>query len=400
MAEPVENLLEALARIKSEETGTRTFARYKWQAKQAVRHWLTCLKSDRAPIAIICEKLEDLAIVYHDFVRFAQLKTRDRGSWSANATCDKGHGIDSLIRAYKGARDVGVHENSAFELWLEGPMSDLKETVSFFENPTTAPSALRTKMVALGLPRNLLDDFLSRLIIHVKQPSRAHIDAVILREMAALWPGQSIPELEDVYTRLLEVASAAQAGEPALGAVRRLVAACVASPGELTVPDDLSVQYLSKSQIAFMTPPLGGETDQDLLDRMSAGEITSMLELKMRRAGVSPSVLKQAQDLRAQAEISRQLLLASRSDVDGQFAQLDTRILTVARAIADKANLNSATNPVAAARPADYISTELLSNPGILGQLDKSDLFEGDGLELYGYLCHLSDACRFPWRAA
>ncbi|MFH8452495.1 dsDNA nuclease domain-containing protein [Streptomyces fungicidicus] len=392
--------MRELARMEGEDTGIKTFARYRWQAKQAVRHWLTCLKADGGPLAIVCERLEDITIVRADSIRFAQLKTRDRGSWSAKSVCDKGHGVDSLVRTSKAVREIGLHDRAVFELWLEGPMSELRETVDFFANPAAAPAAIRTKIVALGLDRSHLSDFLERMIVRVQQPSRPHIDAVILREMAALWPAQSIAELEDIYTRLLDAASAAQAGEHPIGQIRRFVARCVDASALPGVPDDMDVHVLSRAKIVALTPPLPVETDDELLARMSAGESSSMLELKMRRAGASQEVLHQAQSLRAQAEVARQLAMASRTDLGKDLEELREKVLTVARATATRAHLNGAMNPVAASRPADFISAELLSNPHILGQLDKADIFARDGIDVFGYLCQLSDECHFGWRVA
>lgn len=394
------SIIRDLARVEGEGTGIKTFARYRWQAKQAVRHWLTCLKPVGGPLAIICERLEDITIVHADGIRFAQLKTRDRGSWSAKSVCDKGHGVDSLVRTFKAVRETGLHERGLFELWLEGPMSELKETVDFFAKPATAPASIRTKIVNLGLAKTDLNYFLDRLIVLVQQPSRPHIDAVILREMAALWPSCSISELEDVYTRLLDAASAAQAGDHPIGQIRRFLAQCVDVSDLPGVPDDMDVYVLSRAKIMALTPPLTVESDDELFARMSAGESSSMLELKMRRAGASREVLQQAQLLRAQAEVVRQMSMASRTDLGKDLDDLREKVLTVARATATRAHLSGAMNPVAASRPADFISAELLSNPHILGQLDKADIFARDGIDVFGYLCQLSDECHFGWRVA
>ncbi|MDQ0698953.1 dsDNA nuclease domain-containing protein [Streptomyces sp. W4I9-2] len=386
--------------MEGEGTGIKTFARYRWQAKQAVRHWLTCLKPDGGPLAIICERLEDITIVHSDGIRFAQLKTRDRGSWSAKSVCDKGHGVDSLVRTFKSVRETGLHEQGLFELWLEGPMSELKETVDFFAKPASAPASIRTKIVNLGLAKTDLNYFLDRMIVLAQQPSRPHIDAVILREMAALWPSRSISELEDVYTRLLDAASAAQAGDHPIGQIRRFLAQCADVSDLPDVPDDMDVYVLSRAKIMALTPPLTAESDDELFARMSAGEGSSMLELKMRRAGASREVLQQAQLLRAQAEVVRQMSMASRTDLGKDLDDLREKVLTVARATATRAHLSGAMNPVAASRSADFISAELLSNPHILGQLDKADIFARDGIDVFGYLCQLSDECHFGWRVA
>ncbi|WP_424885340.1 dsDNA nuclease domain-containing protein [Streptomyces sp. SAI-126] len=390
--------------MESEPTGSTTFARYRWQAKQAVRHWLTCLKGIDGPVAVICERTEDITIVHHQKVRFAQLKTRDKGSWSANSVCDKGHGIDSLARTYTAARKLNLHTVSSFELWLEGPMSDMKVTVDFFQDPRTADNDIRKKIAQRGVSRTQVDDFLERLVIRVQQPSRSHIDAVILYEMSALWPAHTNTELVDVYVRLLDVASAAQAGESTIGEVHRILTQTfVQEAGSFTSPEafsGLAAHLLHRDQLVTLVPPLPDETNDDLLARLSRGEATSMLELKMRRAGASESTIHQAQDFRARSDVERILVSAGRTDSDQQFQALQARVLTVAQACASKVHLNAASNPVAAARPADVIATEFLSRPSELAALDTDDLFSRDGFHVYGFLCHLSDECHFPWRAA
>lgn len=156
------NLTEAV----SDPTGVQTFARYLWQAKQAVRQWLTCLSERSGPHVIICEHIEDMVLVFQNSVRFLQLKTRDRGSWSASIMCDEG--LDSLSRAYRQAREVGIHIYGQFELWVEGPISNAKETVLFVDHPPSASRAIRRKLLANGAESEWIDDFLTRLVIRPK----------------------------------------------------------------------------------------------------------------------------------------------------------------------------------------------------------------------------------------
>ncbi|WP_329057990.1 DUF4297 domain-containing protein [Streptomyces sp. NBC_01453] len=391
-------ILQQLAKMDGEPTGTKTYGRYLWQAKQAVRNWLSCLAPSDTPLAVICERIEDIAIIYESGFRFAQLKTRDRGAWSGKTVCDKGHGIDSLIRTYKSARASHVHEHSAFELWLEGPMSDRSDTVKFFEDPLQASDEIKKKIITLGLPKSQIDDFLGRLIIRAQQPPQAHIDSVIIRQMAAIWRGHSFPELEDIYQRLLDAASAAQAGHDQIGSIQRLIKHPLSPSFDLGWLDG-EPQALTRSMIQSLTPPLDGESDQQLFERMSRGESASMLELKLRRAGATEATIQQAHALRAQSDIVRQLSLASRSDQAEEFEQLAGRVLVHARALASRISLNGVANPLAAARPAEIITAEILSDPSV-GQLDRHGLLDGDTVNLYGYLCHLSDKCLFPWRAA
>lgn len=43
--------------------------------------------------------------------------------------------------------------------------------------------------------------------------------------------------------------------------------------------------------------------------------------------------------------------------------------------------------------------TELLIHPHDLLALDKDQLFAGEADDVLGYLCHLSDACKFWWKS-
>jgi hypothetical protein len=386
-----------------------TFARYVWQAKQAVRQWLTCLAHTGGPHFIVCEHIEDVLVVYPDRLRFLQLKTRDRGSWSAANMCD--HGIDSLARSYTVARNAGLHDRACFELWLEGPIGATRDTASFVGHPADASGPIRDKIVTKGIQRRWLDDFLDRLVIHSDQPARAHIDAKAIREMGALWPSLSMPGLEQVYQRLLDAAMAAQRAEPAPAVLTHVRAAQSAlrparAPelSSTAANEDalaaISAQILSKEALLALTPPLPGESVEDLLARMSAGSTASMLELKMMQAGASRHTIERAQVLRAEADVRRQLLLAGSAGAEIDLEALAERVLMVAEATADGVALSAAANPVAAARSAEVIAAHLLSQPDILGRLDRAGLFDGDGLTMYGFLSHLSDLCRFNWRAA
>lgn len=399
--------LARLAQAQSDPTGVDTFARYVWQAKQAVRQWLTCLSMQGGPVFVVCELVDDVAVVYSDKIRFLQLKTRDRGSWSASSMCDRG--IDALVRSYTAAHKVDLHEIASFELWLEGPISDVAKTVNFVNRPASAGSSLRAKIAACGLDPMWMDDFLERLVIRPGQPTRAHIDAMVLWELGALWPSRSRPELEYLYERLLVAATAAQAAATTPASVQAHLAAArgyleldLPEPGTLGAEaiDAIRPQVLSRGMLTALMPPLPGESTSQLLARFSAGSSVSMLELKMIAAGAAGETVRQAQQFRADMEIKRQLLLASRETVEADLERLAARVLTVADATAKRIAFAAVSNPAAAARPADAIAADLLSRPSDLGHCDSESLFGGDGQLIYGYIGHLSDLCRFAWQAA
>jgi hypothetical protein len=401
------DLLAVLAQVDGDTTGVETFARFVWQAKQAVRQWLTCLSERSGPLFAVCEQVEDLVLVYGECVRFLQLKTRDRGSWSALAMCDRG--IEALVRSYRAARAAGLHELATFELWLEGPISDAADTVAFAHSPANASKTVQSKILGHGLERAWLVDFLERLVIRHDQPTRAHIDAKAMWELGALWPALSRPELDLVYERLLTAVTAAQGAAAVPATVQAHLAAARPhigrhlpepnAPGGAAI-DPIRNQVLSQAALLALTPPLPGESSGQLLARISAGSAASLLELKMTAAGAGVQTIRRAQELRADMEVQRQLLMASRQSAEADLEHLANRVLTMAQATATKISLSAASSPAAAARPAEAIAADLLSRPSDLGHCDRGSILDRDGQLIYGYLGHLSDMCRFAWRAA
>lgn len=400
---------DALAELTSDRSGYETFSRYRWQAKQSVWQWLTCLSSVDPPTAIVCEHVEDIVIVYKSKLRFAQLKTRDKGSWSASRVCSEGHGIDALIRSFLEAEKHGLHEVSTFELWLEGPMAEARETVSFFSAPPAAGPKLRKKIMELGMPPKKLDNFLDRLVIKPQQPTRLHVDAVILQYIGALWPALTTPERENLFSTLLEAAEQAQANEPSLSNVVARLAEQVhdlpadarhSSSIEMLGLGALTNQTLTKASLMSLVPPLPDSSREDLLTRIRNGEVTSALELKMRAAGVSKQNIDMAQGLRADAEIGRQEILGSRPDAGVVLAGLEKRVLQTAEATAARAKLMAGGNPAIAAQPGEYVIAELLSQPMHLAYLDSDRIFQSDSSLVFGFLCHLSDTCKYWWQAS
>lgn len=311
-------------------------------------------------------------------------------------------GLDSLVRSYNGMRDSGLQTHATFELWLEGPIADAKDTVAFVSNPRSASTAVKTRLVALGLKRAHTEDFLSRLSIQPDQPTRAHIDAKIIWELSAVWPSMSRPELEAVYEKLLAIATSAQSATPR-GPLSQLTPTRQASrresSGDTTTPTFVESQVLSRVLLTASTPPLLGETTESLLTRIASGEGASLMELKLRAAGASTETIESVQEMRAEMEIERQLLLASSEQGSRDLDMLATRVLTMAKATASRLALSAAVSPASAARPAEAISADLLSRPADLAHADRKKIFQADERLIFGYLGHLTDECRFRWHA-
>lgn len=369
----------------------------------AAIHWLTCLASDDAPVAVVCEHVEDVVIVHVSGFQFAQLKTRDKGSWSAQRVCSEGYGVDSLVRSYLAASTYGLHSKSTFELWLEGPMAETRETAEFFGVPSSATDSIRSRIIALGLPEARLDDFLSRLIIRPHQPSRRHIDAVILQHIGALWPFLTTPERLELFESILQITERAQANENGSSILCEGLSEGFAldtngKPASLRATT-LLTQTLTRSELRTLTPPLPSDSREDLLKRIAAGEVTSALELKMRSAGVRRETIQKAQNLRADAEIVRQELLSSRPESEAILLKLEGRILQLAESQANRASFLSSGNAAIGARPGEFVISELLAQPHNLNYLDYDRIFQGNSDHIFGFLCHISDECKYWWKA-
>lgn len=389
-----------LGAIQGDPTGTLTFARYLWQAKLAVMHWLNLL-SDDDRAGILCDRVEDVVVIGTNDLKFAQLKTRDRGSWTAERVCGKGHGIDALVRSYKLAKQNGILPICRFELWLEGPSSDKKATVTFFTDPSTASPDLRSKIRAYGLTPLEVKDFLSKLAVVVNCPARSTVDAVVLRAIGAIWPSLSAAEAMALYESLLDVATKAQAAETqSLDTQTHLSERLSGTPRDpscaLHIPE-LATQLLSKQMLLGLVPPLPGDTDEQILQRASESGVTA-LEMKLRRAGASTRTVERAKALRAEADIRRHLQLESGATGDEGLERLAEFVLTVAEATADSVRMQGPA-ALAVSRPADAIAATLLANPQTLANLDSEGIF-ASGHQVFGYLCHLSDKCLFGWRSA
>lgn len=377
--------------LTSDPTGIDTFERYLWQTKLAVLTWLSAL-GQTGPIAIVAEHVEDLAVVEVDCFRFAQLKTRDRGSWGAMKLCGKDHAISRLIISYNAAKTAGILPLSRFEVWLEGPPATDTKTKTFFAQPEKAHADIKEKIRELGLKGSALTDFLSRLSIHCHKPSRGTVDAVAIRAIGAAWPHMPYQQCCKLYEELLDVAAAAQAASEPPAVVRAAIAAGRIDPTDLTLWEPIEKQTLLGQHLAAICPPLPSASNAELLQRAAASQ-TTLLELKLVRAGATPGTITKAIDARAAADIAGALAASSGRVGDADMTDLDDRILSLADAVANLAKLDAAAAPA----PAEFVFNNLISRPVDVGSTDVVKVFNGDHRLVVGRLCGISDECRFGW---
>lgn len=111
----------------------------------------------------------------------------------------------------------------------------------------------------------------------------------------------------------------------------------------------------------------------------------------MATAGASDTLITDARNLRAMAEVRRMELLSGPSNSIDHLSDLCNRILVHARAVAQRCTTS--------AEPAADIWAHLVAEAGI-ENLDQFGLFNGDRQSLVGLLCCLSDECRFSWTPA
>lgn len=383
--------LALLATMPSDPTGISTFARYRWQAKMAVRTWLGTL-TDEQVLAVVCEHVEDLTIVTRSAFRFAQLKTRDRGSWSVAKICAPGHAIAGLTKSFIEADAAGILDISQFEVWLEGPASEDRQTAAFFGDPASASASTRAKIRTFGLSQKQTESFLNRLAIHCQQPSRESIDAVIIRLIGAVWPAMTMDEVERLYELLVQAAEAAQADSQPPSSVRAAMIAARLSPLDIGPWGPIAQQSLTNIQLRSLCPPRPNDTDGDLIARAVTGQAT-LLELKLTRAGAGRDTVSTALLARAAADVAATTARAAGVMTVEAEEALDSRVLATAGSLSMLARSAAASSQ----RPGEQIFHTLMSRVADTAALDVDGLYGRDHRLVVGHLCGISDRCRYGW---
>lgn len=395
-----DQLGEALAAIGPGDTsGTETLARYHYQCRVAVQRWLLTLgMSDDA--FVLCEFVDDITTVGDREVCFAQVKTRDRGAWSAARVLAKGGGIDALVRSYNLTKSYGASFPVKLQLILEGPAGTGGETATFFSDPTAATEKQRQLIVGLGIVAGDVDDFLRCLTIVSQYHPRLSIDAVTVRLLMVLAPGHSA-QIEELYDSLLKRSIEAHTGSSRAADPNKPLALQLAARPSDSV-ETLREHRLTRAELLKILPlkPEFQEEQRHLLEAANDGSTgMSDLEWKLRVAGASENTIARAKDKRAMASAR----LAIRPDLsagpDQQLEQLSASVLEYADAVTADV-VGSASTLAHASRPAEVIYGRLVQQAGHLGDLDRDKLLSGNGDIVLGFLCELSDQCRYGWRSA
>lgn len=383
-----------------DDSGASTFARYRYQSKITLLHWLRTLLED-GPEVVYAEHVEDLVLDFGNRHEFIQIKSRgpDRHLWRAGEMCDSGGGIDSLARAYAIAKDT----NCTFELHLEGGSSPSAETKGFVDDCTRASESLKKKIKArlkdVGVPASHLNAFLGRLRIRPKQPDQSAIDSRCVECIVRLAPnltGQEIVQLTEKLLGIVEDAQQARCADLASDAppedfLRANLVGILQLDGDASVVAD---KALSAERLRDLLPTAPSRDDLLLLRRVTdtpTAQGASALERKLTDAGATVGVVEKAKALRAMSEVRRIELQSGSDHLVDRLEDLQNRVLTHAEAVA--------LGFMAAPAPANDVWSSLVTSVG-LEDTDQFDLFQRDRQALVGLLCCMSDECRFGWRAS
>lgn len=379
-------------------TGTETLARYVYQCKVAVQRWLQTLGQPEMT-QIVCEFVDDITTVTDVEILFAQVKTRDRGAWTAAKVFESGGGLDALVRSYNLARAAGCSDSVRLELVLEGPEGGRADTRTFFADPKMAIESQRTALLNLGLEAYDLDDFLSRLTITTQYHARQSIDGVTLQMLMAIAPGHSAT-IETLYAKLLDRAIAAHLGladqcNPAIPLVLQ--------PRDPSAPHEpVSQHALTRAELLALLPPapLLAAEQLKLLEAANEGALAmTRFEFKLRVAGASDATVERAKERRAKTTATLSARPAIAEQVDDALVDLTSRLLEHAHAVAADIAATTA-SPAAAHTPGEVIYARLVQQLPQLAALDTHGIFGGDGAQVLGLLCEVSDQCRFMWTSA
>jgi hypothetical protein len=390
--------VDALAEVGPGDTsGSETFARYLYQCKVAVQRWLATLELDDDAF-LLCEFADDVTTSASSGLCFAQVKTRDRGSWTAAKVLGEGGGIDALVRSYNLAKQGGIAASTRLELILEGPEGTATETRTFFADPSSASTDQKKKLKSLGLAAADAADFLGRLTIVTQYHARISIDAVTHRLLMKLIPGHTAT-IEDVYDKLLSRVIAAHLGSAASSDPEHPLA-FQPRPGS----DEQGVveeHLLTRAELLTILPPIPAlEAEQRRLLEAANGGASAMtdLEWKLSVAGAEPETITRAQTRRSTTAARLAERPTLDGDVDGELGRLEERALEYADAVTADV-VGSAAGSAQAGRPAEVIYGRLVQQTGQLAALDRDSVLDGDGELVLGLVCELSDRCLFEWRS-
>lgn len=372
-----------------DDTGSDTFRRYRYQSETAFPYVLACALGAGVE-AVLLEHVEDIAVLADGVWTLIQVKTRDggRGPWKASDVRATGGGLDSLYRAYRATRDMGV--DCVFELFVEGSTKngddiDLLVAGVSHESPQMVEAIHRSLSSGGDDGCTVVDveAFLQRTRIVPVPDTRSAIEARNLRLVAAAAPHLTGWQHEAIYKEFMSLIDRAMAAEGIDVLARALHTEKQGATGKALRPDDL----------ASLSARLTGGVSVLLRRIAHEGPDMTTLAQKLGLGNASPQVVEDAKSLRAQASYWELEQLSAGIMDDDSLEDVRFRLEILGNAV-----LAGVSNRFS---PADEVWSRihggLHSAPE---EYDRNRLFRADPILLMGELCEMSDQCRVGWGVA
>jgi hypothetical protein len=386
-------LVEPSELVPPDDSGSRTFERYCYQAEIAFRFCLNCALGGDV-VAVIAEHFEDIALQYSSSWRFLQIKTRDpaRGPWRLSELMGRGGALRSLVRSFENLEGVSVP--TTFELYLEGAVAP-KDDIQLLLTPNGRREANLAGGMSktLGLDTTKCQQFLKSVNVTHSLPAREVIGAWNLRLLVSQAGHLPAKVLEATYDRVIGAIETAM--KAALLPTDWKSRTCSSVPlsrtgNERFLRKQLTRDHLKPLFASITSPPLA------LLKSVVEPETgrLSALEEKLIVGGATSEIIRKAKDLRALA-IQREIENSAARIWDDGDALEDVRRRLETRVLGLMAEHRRG------AMPAVIIWNKLVD---VLTRhrdaIDLREFLNRDPELLLGEVCEMSDLCKTDWGIA
>lgn len=374
-----------LNQIPSDDTGTDTLKRFRYQAQLALPFCLACVRQEKVR-SVIMEHFEDIVLEYEDYWQFIQVKSRnsDQGDWNFSQTIEA---LKSLYRAFQDMSSI----SGKYSLFLEGNLSTKNELkVLVNSNPAIPKSLLEKVAKEFEIDESKCEVFLKVVTIHPGQTSRTNITANNIRLMGQISEHTSAQEIEALEKRLTDEILKAMSCDR----LENLLYQYISQADAVEETDKVKVN--SKRLTANSITAILGSFSLDahpLLLRITDLNVPfpSNLEKKLIAGGATDRIINDAKNLRANASIRESEILASGFlNEDKKIIDVQIRLETLTNSIVENyENLE---------KPAKTIWREVLNELTKKKEsVDPNRIYKQDPYLLLGAICSLSDECRIDW---
>ena len=378
-------------RTPPDDSGSDTFARYRYQALVTFSLCLDCALGG-AITCVILEHIEDVAVQVGGQWRLIQIKTRDleRGPWKLTDLLADGGGLHGLVRSYRATSDL----DCTYELLLEGPLkrNDLIQNL-LTEAGRHDAGLIEQVRVKLKLSAEECSAFLTRVRLVPDQPNRKDIVSRNFRHLSSQAPYLSGSQLDGIHSAILAKIEDAMAGDSLADAWPRQIIAPDAALDALNAK--IAAKRLTRDVLAPLVAPINSAPMpllRRLVDDGLAG--TTVLEEKLLTGGATQGIVESAKSLRANAAI-REAELASSGLWPQDDVLEDIRQRLELRVKALRADHEGD------ARPAIRMWRDLIHLLGTqAAAIDRRGIFFQDPDLLLGEICQMADLCMTDWGLA